>query len=244
MKKSILSFSFILALASFTLQPILATEPINIGLYKFKKDDRVVKNFNGVAAGGPINVIITIGNTESLRFEGDAEAIATLISEVKGNVLIIRPQNSWTSWAKKYENKKITAYVTAKTIKNLTMSGNGSMNVNGKINEQSLAVTLSGSGSITANAEVNDFTGTISGSGKLKITGNSNSATLTLSGSGSFSKGLSVDRLTAVVSGSGSITIEAENSISAVISGSGSVNYTGNPSIEKTLIGSGRVNKI
>ena len=244
MKKFILSFSFILAIASFNLQFILATELINRNVKQFLKEDRIVKDFNGVAAGGPINVIITLGNTESIRFEGDSEAIATLITEVKGNVLIIRPQNSWTSWAKKYENKKITAYVSAKTIKNLTMSGNGSMKVNGKINEQSLAATLSGSGSITATADVNDFTGTLSGSGKLNIAGNANSATLTLSGSGSFTKGFSVNRLTAVVSGSGSITVDAENSINAVISGSGSVNYTGNPSIEKTLIGSGNVKKI
>lgn len=244
MKKFILSFSFIIAIASLNIQQILAAKSINISSEKFTKEDRVVKNFNGVAAGGPINVIITLGNTESLRFEGDAEAIATLISEVKGNVLIIRPQNSWTSWAKKYENRKITAYVSAKTIKSLTMSGNGGIIVNGKINETSLAATLSGSGSITATADVNDFTGTLSGSGKLNFTGNASYATLTLSGSGSFGKGFSVNKLSAVVSGSGSITINANNNINAVISGSGSVNYTGNPSIEKTLIGSGRVNKI
>lgn len=244
MKKFILSFSFILALASFSLQPVLASNPIVVGLNKFKKEERVVKNFNGVAAGGPINVVITLGNTETLRFEGDAEAIATLITEVKGNVLIIRPQNSWTSWARKYENKKITAYVTAKTIKSLTMSGNGGMRVNGKINETNLTTTLSGSGNITANADVNNFTGVISGSGKLNISGSSDNTTLTVSGSGSFGKGFSTDNLSTVISGSGSITVAAKNSISAVISGSGNINYSGSPHIEKRISGSGRIRKI
>lgn len=244
MKKFILSFSFILALASFSLQPVLALDPIVVGLNKFKKEDRMVKNFNGVAAGGPIQVIITLGNTESMRFEGDADAIATLITEVKGNILVIRPQNSWTSWARKYENKKITAYVTAKTIKSLTMSGNGGMTVNGKINETNLTTTLSGSGNITANANVSNFTGVISGSGKLNISGSSDNTTITVSGSGSFGKGFSTDNLSTVISGSGNITVTATNSISAVISGSGNINYSGNPSIEKRISGSGRIRKI
>ena len=245
MKKIFLSFSLIFALAITAFQPLFAAEPIVIGLSKFKKEDRDVKNFTSVAAGGPIHVIITLGNTEGLRFEGDAEAISTLITEVKGSALIIRPQNSWTSWARKYENKKITAYVSAKTIKSLTMSGNGSMSVNGKIKENSLVATLSGSGSITANADVNSFSGVISGSGNLNFSGGADDATITISGSGSFTKkGFSVSNLSTVVSGSGSIYVNAEDKISAVISGSGSINYSGNPEVEQRVSGSGKVKKI
>jgi len=246
MKKLFTSICFILVLATMGLQPALATVPTLISHSIFKKhNDGDVKNFNGVAAGGPINVVITLGNTEGIRFEGDAEAISTLITEIKGNVLIIRPQNSWTSWAKKYEDKKITAYVLAKTIKSLTMSGSGRMTVVGKIKESSLATTLSGSGSITAIADVTSFNGVISGSGTLNIEGSAGNANVTLSGSGSFTKkGFSVSSLNTVISGSGSINITVEDNIKAVISGSGSVNYTGNATVEKTVMGSGRVRKI
>lgn len=245
MKKSLTSISLVLLLSGISLQPALAINPIVIGFNKFKQEDRAVKNFNSVATGGPINVVITLGNTESLRFEGDADAIATLITEVKGSALIIRPQNSWTSWARKYENKKITAYVTIKTIKSLTMSGSGSMTVNGKIKESSLVTTLSGSGSITANADVSDFTGVISGSGNLNISGSARQATVTISGSGALTrKGFSVNNLSTTISGSGSINVNAEGAIHAVISGSGSVNYSGNARVDKTIIGSGRVRKI
>src|SRR3954468_11899282 len=98
MKKQLVSLALIFAFVSLSFQQVLATYPIVIGLSKFKKEDRDVKNFSGVAAGGPITVIITLGTTEGIRFEGDADAIATLITEVKGNTLFIRPQNSWTSW--------------------------------------------------------------------------------------------------------------------------------------------------
>ncbi len=245
MKKSFPSFSLIFALAITSFQPVFAADPINIGLSKFKKEDRDVKNFNGVASGGPIDVIITLGNTEGLRFEGDAEAISTLITEVVSNKLVIRPKNSWTSWAKKYENKKITAYVSAKTLKSLTMSGNGTMLVKGKIQENSLAATLSGSGSITASVDVNSFVGTISGSGKLNFSGAADEASVTISGSGSLTKkDFSVDTMVAVVSGSGSIYVNAENQINAVISGSGTINYSGNPEVEQRVVGSGKVRKI
>lgn len=245
MKKLILSFSLILTLICAGFGNSWSHEPIIIGLSKLKTEDREVKNFNGVAAGGPINVVITLGNTESLRFEGDADAIATLITEVKGNILIIRPQNSWTSWAKKYENKKIIAYVSAKTIKSLTMSGNGSMSVKGTIKGSALAATLSGSGSITAAADISNFTGVISGSGKLSITGKADEATITVSGSGTLAKtNFTVNNLSTQISGSGSVNINVEDTINAVISGSGSVNYSGNATVQKTVVGSGRVRKI
>lgn len=245
MKKLFISLSLSVVLLGLSLQPVLATNPIKTLVAKFKTDQRDVKNFNGVAAGGPINVVITLGSTEGLRFEGDADAISTLIAEVKGNILVIRPENSWKSWSRKYENKKITAYVSAKTIKSLTMSGSGNMTVNGKITENSLATTLSGSGSITANADIASFTGVISGSGNLNISGGADDASITISGSGAFTrKGFSVSRLSTVVSGSGSISVTAQDKIEAVISGSGSINYSGNPRVEQKVSGSGRVRKI
>lgn len=246
MKKILISFSIILVVIASITQPIFASKANTPNSAKLIKDERDVKNFNGIAAGGPINVVITLGNTEGLRFEGDADAIATLIAEVKGNILIIRPQNSWTSWARKYENKKIVAYVSAKSITSLTMSGSGNMTVNGQIKSASLAATLSGSGSISAAAAVNNFTGTISGSGNLNFSGTTNEATITISGSGSFTnKGFSVADLSAIVSGSGSVNVSAEDRIEAVISGSGSINYSGNAKVvEKKISGSGRVRKI
>jgi hypothetical protein len=241
--KKIFSILCVTLLFTTTFSVIAKTE-ITISSSKIA-DDRDVKNFNGVAAGGPINVVITLGSTESCRFEGDADAISTLITEVKGNVLVIRPQNSWTSWEHKYENKKITAYVTAKTITSLTMSGSGSMSVKGNVNSKTLATTLSGSGTITASTNVDDFNGVISGSGKLNITGSADDAKIVISGSGNFSgKGLSVNNLSTTVSGSGTIDIKADQTIKAVISGSGNVNYSGNATVEKTVIGSGRVRKI
>jgi hypothetical protein len=245
MKRIFQFLSIIVVLTALNLPSVMANYPIVIKVSKFKKQEREVKNFNGVAAGGPITVIVTLGSTESLRFEGDEDAISTLITEVKGNILVIRPQTSWTSWARKYQNKKIVAYVSTKSLKSLTMSGDGSITVKGAIKTSSLATTLSGSGYITATIDVTSYTAVISGSGNLNINGAADNANVTISGSGNLTKkGLSVGSLETVISGSGSINIKADNRIEALISGSGSVNYTGNASFKKRVFGSGRVNKV
>jgi len=209
------------------------------------KDERTVKNFNGVVAGGPIEVIITIGSTEGLRFEGDAEAISTLVSEVKSEVLIIRPQMSWQSWSRKYRDKKITAYVSAKNISSLTMSGEGSILVKGTATAAELAITLSGSGSIKTGVSADLLTTTISGSGNLEATGKAGKASVNVSGSGQLNgKGLALTDLTARISGSGSVTAKISGTIKAFISGSGHIYYSGNPSIEQRVVGSGGVSEL
>jgi hypothetical protein len=239
---------FAILLASLTLTSsinVIAKNQININTSKNNGDNRDVKNFNGVAAAGPINVIVTLGNSESCRLEGDADALASIVTEVKGNVLVIRPQTSITSWTRKYEGKKITAYVTAKELASLTVSGDGNLNVNGKISTGSLTTTVSGSGSIKATADVDNYSGVISGSGAINITGGADHAKVVISSSGTFAgKSFSTKTLTSTISGSGTVNIAVSESIRAVISGSGSVNYSGNPSVDKTVVGSGGVRKV
>jgi hypothetical protein len=210
----------------------------------FQTDVRNLKEFNGVTATGPIEVIITLGDTEGIRFEGDEEAIATLVTEVKSDILIIRPSISIKSWAKKYENKKITAYVSAKVISNLTVSGNGSIQLKGLIEQPVFYANLSGSGTITAKVRAEKINALISGSGSLNLSGESESASVKITGSGSLNKGLEVNTLSAIISGSGTITVAANENISALISGSGKVNYSGNATAEKKGFGSGSINKI
>jgi hypothetical protein len=239
---------FAILLASLTLTSsinVIAKNQISHNISKNNSDDRDVKNFNGVAAAGPINVIVTLGNSESCRLEGDADALASIVTEVKGNVLVIRPQTSITSWTRKYEGKKITAYVTAKELASLTVSGDGNLSVNGKISTGSLTTTVSGSGSIKATADVDNYSGVISGSGAINITGGADHAKVVISSSGTFAgKSFSTKTLTSTISGSGTVNIAVSESIRAVISGSGSVNYSGNPSVDKTIVGSGGVRKV
>lgn len=241
MKKIITFLSFIGLSFCCSQQIALANTPTVSKLVQ----ERAVKDFNGIIVGGPINVVVDLGNTEKLRFEGDEDAIATLVAEVKGNVLIIRPKTSWRSWSSIYYNKKITAYVTAKTLKSLTLSGSGNIQVNDLLNQAEFTATLSGSGNVNAKVKVTNFTTVISGSGNLNMTGSSKDADINISGSGSFGKKEFItEKLNAKISGSGTIIATVNHYINALISGSGQVNYYGEPSIDKKVIGSGKVQKM
>ena len=245
MKKTIVSLSIVVLLTGLGLPQAVAFPPTGSSVAKLKPQEKEVKNFNAIAAGGPIDVIVTLGDSESLKLEGDEDDIASIVIEVKGNVLIIRPKTSWKSWKSIYRHKKITAYVTAKQIKSLTMSGSGTIKVNGKLKNQRLTTTLSGSGNINASIETVDLTAIISGSGNLDLSGSAQETDVNISGSGSFGKkDFSTSKLTAVISGSGGVYATVQTSIDAVISGSGSVNYTGNPVIESKVSGSGKVRKM
>ncbi|TDG35411.1 DUF2807 domain-containing protein [Pedobacter changchengzhani] len=243
MKKTIgILFAVLLLATSVNLKAKSYTEN---NFVKVANDERTVDEFNGIAATGPITVVVTIGDKQGCRLEGDAEAIATIITEVKGNILIIRPQTSVMSWSKKYEDKKVTIYVSATELASLTMSGSGSMVVNGKVTTGSLTANLSGSGSLKLNADVDDLSCVMSGSGSVNIAGTATTANILLSSSGAFKgNNLTSENVTAKISGSGTITIKANKSLGALISGSGHVNYSGNATVEQTVIGSGRVRKI
>ncbi|MCX2485421.1 head GIN domain-containing protein [Pedobacter sp. MR2016-24] len=242
MKK--LNTLLLLAFLSFFAKAGSASSPIDMH-QSFLQDERQIGAFKGIAAGGPLNIQVTIGNKESVRLEGDEEAIADLITEIKDGILIIRPKTKWNDWSRRYRNVKVTAYISARRLNSLTMSGSGSMEILDPINSSELVTTLSGSGSIKAAANLKSFTGVISGSGSLNLKGKANNSNITLSGSGSFmGKSFSVNDLSAQISGSASIFINAQSSIEAVISGSGNILYTGDPKIKKTVLGSGRVSKL
>ena len=208
------------------------------------QEERQLDSFKGIAISGPVKAFVKMGNEEKVRLEGDAEAVAQLITEIKDGILIIRPKTKWKDWNKKFHHSRVTAYITAKKLSSLTMSGSGSLEVQGPVNSPSLATTLSGSGAMKVPANVNSLTALISGSGNIEINGKANDASITINGSGNF-KGtaLTVEEASTKISGSGSIYVTANKKIDAKTSGSGTVYYSGNPTIEKRVVGSGGVRK-
>lgn len=208
------------------------------------QQEQSVSNFKGVAAGGPLDIKVTLGNTESVRFEGDQDAIAELVTEVVNGILTIKPKTKWNDWSRKHRDANITVFINAKRISSLTMSGSGNLEVTNTINGAELVATLSGSGSIKAAASVKSFTGVLSGSGNISLSGKSEDANLTISGSGSFrGKSFAASKASVQISGSADVFIKATQSLDAVISGSGSVIYSGDATVKKTIIGSGSVSK-
>lgn len=240
MKK--LNTLLLLAIFTFSLNTGIAR---TISKTAASQDERTIGSFKGIATGGPLTVKVTIGNKESIRFEGDKDAIADLVTEVNDNILVIKPKTKWNDWSRRYNRAEVTVYITAKKLSSLTLSGSGSMEVENPVSGSDLVTTLSGSGSIKVTANVNSFEGVISGSGALNVAGKTTDANLTLSGSGSIrGKSFTADKVSVQISGSANVYIKATGKMEAVISGSGNIYYSGDATVKKTIIGSGNISKM
>ncbi|POY38523.1 DUF2807 domain-containing protein [Solitalea longa] len=203
-----------------------------------------VHDFNGISVGGPINVIVTMGNEEALKIEASEENLKNLIAEVKNNTLVLKLKNSNYTWKRNEDN--ITAYVTAKQLNNLSVGGSGTLKIEGTLKTNDADITVSGSGSIQVTIETSSLESTVSGSGNIKISGTADKSDIKVSGSGEFKgQDLKTNNTSAVISGSGHANVHTDGKLDAVISGSGSVNYSGAATnIDTRTSGSGRVKKV
>ncbi|MFZ4101848.1 MAG: head GIN domain-containing protein [Sphingobacterium thalpophilum] len=209
----------------------------------FSNDDRQVSGFSGIIVSGRNNVYITMGSTESLRLEGDADEMNEIETKVENGVLKIsnKKKLNTRSWN---NTGKVTIYIQAKSLNNLVLSGSGNIEVREKVKSTNLTTTLSGSGSISVNFEVENYNAVISGSGEIYSKGNATNARITISGSGDFNgSGLRTSNTSAKVSGSGDISIIADQQLEALSSGSGDIRYSGNAVVNSKKSGSGNISK-
>lgn len=208
------------------------------------QQSRNVSNFNGIAAGGSLDIKVSMGNTESLRMEGDPEAIAELIVEVNNGILEIKPKNKWNDWYKQFKESRITVYISAKKLNSLTLSGSGILTVNGVLNSKDLSTSISGSGVIKTQVNVENFKASISGSGRVLQTGKAKQANISLSGSGAFvGRYFNTDYTRVSISGSGRAEVLANQGLNAAVSGSGRITYYGDAPVQKKVSGSGSIQK-
>ncbi len=207
-------------------------------------ETRNVSGFNGITSAGSYNVTITMGNTESLRLEGAAEQIAEIETVVEDGVLKIRNKKRNGSWNNNWKGK-VNIYVNAKSLKSITLSGSGDINVKGVVKSTDVSTVLSGSGSISLALAATNYTATISGSGEIKASGNADNAKINVNGSGDFEgNGLRTNVTSARVSGSGDISVNADKALDAAMSGSGNIRYSGSANVKSTKSGSGRISKL
>lgn len=206
-------------------------------------ETRNVSGFHGISSAGSYNVIITMGNTEGLKLEGDSEQISQIETIVEGGILNIRNKKRNGSWKQGWTSK-VNIYVNAKTLSSITLSGSGDISTKGVLRSSDVTTNLSGSGNINLSVESTNYAATISGSGEIEVKGRTENAKINVNGSGDFDgDDLRAAVASARVSGSGEISINADKSLEAIMSGSGKIEYGGNPSLKSTKSGSGKITK-
>ena len=207
-----------------------------------KRETRAVGSFNAIGLAAPVTVYLTQGDKESLVVEGDEEALAKLDTFIEKGTL-------------KFEQKtrehvrfmgKVKAYVTAREIRALAISGSGDIRSEA-LRTGDLKLSISGSGDIhIAQLTAAKVDASIGGSGDISVAGKADSIQGSIGGSGDLRAGrLEVGDAKVSVAGSGDVTLWTRDSLTASVAGSGDIRYYGDPKVRSTsVMGSGSVKRI
>jgi hypothetical protein len=204
-------------------------------------ETRNTGDYDGVKCAGSMDYVLVAGTEGKIVLEGESNLLEHIITEVKGNDLIIKIEkgvNLSPSW-----NKTLKVTIPFKDISSVSLAGSGDLWNEDKITATDFDTSLAGSGDVILNVEASSVKGSLAGSGDLTLKGNTDNLTLKLAGSGDIHAfGLQSNNTDATIAGSGDIEIVCNESLRARVSGSGDIDYKGNPSKEDTKVsGSGSI---
>jgi hypothetical protein len=191
--------------------------------------------FWGIAQSIDANVILSEGDVQSVRVEGQQNIINNLKQTVSNGVWNLDYHDNVRTHA------GLTIYITSPNIDYLTVSGSGNIeSTNTFTDTTNVYLNISGSGNISLRTNAWQVQSIISGSGNINISGWAINHSATISGSGSVRAfDLITENTNVTISGSGIAQVYASDYLNVTISGSGSVFYRGNPQINVNITGSG-----
>ena len=197
---------------------------IGIGISQAQVAERALEEFSSLKLTKSFEVIITQGNSCSIRMEGDEKAAEKIKTEVKDNTLKITCEEPTFN----LDNLKI--YITVKDLKRIELSGASDVKSTSMITVDKLTIEASGAGNVTLQVIANEVTAEISGAGDVNLSGTTNLLNAKVSGAGDL-KAFKLETKKAIVktSGAGDAKVNVKESLTAEISGNGNIIYKGEP---------------
>jgi len=200
-----------------------------------------VAPFTEIATVGPQDVVVTYGETQSLRAEGSSRALAELEPVVINGKLTIRPKRgfNWSNWPALAE---ATYFVTIPKLERVDVAGSGDVSVD-QIKGESFEGTIAGSGELSIRAmEVDRAIFAVNASGNVIAAGTAGDTHVAIGGSGQVSGGGLHSKTASVsIGGSGDVELAVDDKADVSITGSGNVDISGSARCSVTRYGSGEV---
>ena len=202
-----------------------------------------VGNFQQVEVAGPYDVEVRTGSNPSVSARGSEKLLERTIVEVRGDKLVIRPENNrnffhW-NWG---SHGKASFVVTVPQLTAATIAGSGDVRVD-KVAGPSFNGSVAGSGGITIDSlDVQQLKLEVAGSGDVKGSGKAQTADYGIAGSGDVdAAGIQTQQLKVSIAGSGDVKAHSSGTADVSIMGSGDVDVAGGAKCNVSKAGSGSV---
>lgn len=179
---------------------------------------REVEGFSTIRLEGSGDVMVDVGDRESLTIETDDNLLELIDTEVRGSRLVIDHERSLSPSA------GIVYRIEAVDFDGVEIAGSADV--------------------VASDVECDTFSMTIAGSGSIELDGSCQRIEVDIAGSGDLDAGgLVVDRAEVSIAGSGDVIVNASEELQVSIAGSGNVVYLGDPATDIDVQGSGEVSR-
>lgn len=189
-----------------------------------QKQDREIGSFTEISASSGLDVYVTQGDKESVSVEADENLLKLIVTEVKGNELILKTKENIRS------AKKLSVYVTLVNINEIDISSGCDFETRGVIQSEKLDIEVSSGADAKLELNVGDLSCSVSSGADAILNGKAN----TFHGKASSGSDLKASELIAKTcfakaSSGGDVSVYAEEEIEANASSGGDISYYGNP---------------
>jgi len=203
-----------------------------------------VSDFNSLNFSGVGKLEIMQGKEEQLLVEGEDNIIDRLDIKVKSERLYIGMKKGF-GYTSLLPTRDIIFKLTVKEIKDINLSGAGSITGSGNIDIETLDINSIGLGNLDLKITGNSVKAMISGAGKIDLDGEVKTQEIHISGLGSYNaENMPSNDCEILISGAGNAKVNVVQSLDIDISGLGSVEYKGSPSIRQSISGGGNIKSI
>ncbi len=199
---------------------------------------RTLSGFNSIFFGDVGNLHVSQGTEYSFIIKGQRVILDEMEVSVIDNKLLIELDKCFNGDA-----YSLDIYVTAPEIKNIEMSGVGSITTETPLTTDNFSFTMSGLSEINSlNIQADSITTYHLGTGEIIYSGTTRTHTILTSGSGEINASDLASNITTVTSNSTEdVYLNVSEKLTATINNVGNIYYTGSPEINKNGSGTGKI---
>lgn len=219
MKIFLSSLGFILLVITVNAQQVISDA---------NAQQRNISSFHAIKVSHAIDLYISQGNEEGVAVSAKNDEYRDKIkTAVENGVLKIWYDEDSKFW-KNSGSKNLKAYISFKTLNNLTASGASDVQFVSKIKVNDLTINLGGASDLKGFVEASSLKIDLSGASDMTISGSASNLTIEASGASDF-KGfdLQTENCTVKANGASSVKITVSKEINAQASGASEVHFRG-----------------